>query len=98
MTYTQSPKTTQLSARPCTNPFHPPSSRSSGPKKSQKTTANTDATSSKAKPMKPSDHESKKNNNVPVELWGVGAWCDDMPEPEAYKKPKKSNPDTHVAH
>ncbi|KAK7913901.1 hypothetical protein PG985_011604, partial [Apiospora marii] len=33
--------------------------------------------------------DDKKKDDVPVELWGVGAWCDGMPEPEEYKKPKK---------
>ncbi|KAK8064447.1 hypothetical protein PG994_007085 [Apiospora phragmitis] len=29
---------------------------------------------------KPSGHKPKKSDDVPVELLGVGAWCDDMPE------------------
>ncbi|KAK8121784.1 hypothetical protein PG984_010454 [Apiospora sp. TS-2023a] len=87
MAHKQSPKTTQAG----------------GSKKSQGSSANVDATTSKAKAnqrhptpytsyasknptTKPSDPKSMKNTDVPVELWGVGAWCDDMPEPGQYKQ------------
>ncbi|KAK7961664.1 uncharacterized protein PG986_002489 [Apiospora aurea] len=49
--------------------------------------------SKKSTTKKPSGHKPRKDGDVPVNLWDVGAWCDDMPEPEQYEKPcKEANP------